>query len=398
MEGVNMIDDLKWYKEVSLFNIISSVTLKFSKEEIEIYNRFLSICNQYGKVQASLIQDKYGLDKDIALKVLNSMVDELKILDKSLINDELCFWINKDYLKLKNKKEEEIFYFQSQIRFFICLYPLLLNDKYLFCAKPDEFDSNNALLRSLDKIDKIVQTKNNLKEILKIPAKFCGFNFTEGVKVDGIAPCEIIWKDNQFVLYQNKFKITQIRKEHPDYLRLNEELESIRENSDLLQEKILIEITLKFKIKNFSIEFSKSSSILIINIEEDDLVLIGDIFRIISIFEGNELRIPVKNGWAFKVYLKFKISNPSFNAWINLFRKLAGMIEQNYMNLLNKDLSFILSQMYPLIKELNRDDKSVEFNPSNEDIMTYLQNVANYTNNNWFHLIYAKFLEREVIL
>jgi len=390
-------NDYIWYKNVILYNLTCSVTLTISKEEAEIYNKFLLICNHHGKVTARIIQEIYGLDEIIVIKVLNNLADDLRILEKEFVNDETYFNVKEDFLKDMKQLEEENIYFQAPMRFSLSLFPLIVSNKHLYWEKVKDFEPNELMFEYLERIDKIVQSKGKMKKDIEIPDKICGFNFTKGIKINGITHCWIGWKENQFNLYQNNYKISQILNKHPDFIKLKEEIESLRTNTELLEEKVNQEITLKLHMTNFFIEFNENNQDLIINIEEQDIDNLGGIYRTVSKNEGKELSVPLENGWFFKIKLKFKISDPILNTWILLMKELNILIKDKYLDLINGDISSISSRIDLLINNIRNNNKIFEFYPSNEDIQTNIQKVANYSDDGWFHLIFAKFLEKEVI-
>ncbi|KKN46915.1 hypothetical protein LCGC14_0668200 [marine sediment metagenome] len=392
-----MGNDYIWYKNVILYNLTCSVTLTISKEEAEIYNKFLLICNHHGKVTARIIQEIYGLDEIIVIKVLNNLADDLRILEKEFVNDETYFNVKEDFLKDMKQLEEENIYFQAPMRFSLSLFPLIVSNKHLYWEKVKDFEPNELMFEYLERIDKIVQSKGKMKKDIEIPDKICGFNFTKGIKINGITHCWIGWKENQFNLYQNNYKISQILNKHPDFIKLKEEIESLRTNTELLEEKVNQEITLKLHMTNFFIEFNENNQDLIINIEEQDIDNLGGIYRTVSKNEGKELSVPLENGWFFKIKLKFKISDPILNTWILLMKELNILIKDKYLDLINGDISSISSRIDLLINNIRNNNKIFEFYPSNEDIQTNIQKVANYSDDGWFHLIFAKFLEKEVI-
>jgi len=395
---VNKLEiDSIWYKDVILYNLTCSITLTISKEEAEIYNKFLLICNHHGKVAAKTIQEIYGLNEQIAMKVLNILADDLKILEKEFMNGETYYIVNKDSLKDKNQLKEEKIYFQAPMRFSICLFPLILSNKHLYWEKIQDFESSGLMLETLDRIDKIIQSQDKGNNPFEIPNSYCGFNFSKGIKINGITRCWISWKENQFNLYQNNYKISQISNNHPDFIKLKEEIESLKSNTDQLNEKINQEIVLKLHLTNFFIEVAENNQDLIINIEEEDIDNIGAIYRILNNNDGKELSVPIENGWFFKTKLKFKISNPILNAWIILMQKLNTMIKGDYLALVNENFSVISSKVNVIINNIRSNNKGLDFNPSTEDIQRSIQNVANYIDDGWFYFIFAKFLEMEVL-
>ena len=144
------------YKKVILYNLTCSVTLTISKEEAEIYNKIILICNHHGKVTARYIQETYGLDEIIVIKVLNYLADDIRILEKEFVNEVTYFNVKKDYIKdIKQLKEEDI-YFQAPMRFSLSLFPLIVSNKHLYWEKIKDFEPSELMFEYLERIDKII--------------------------------------------------------------------------------------------------------------------------------------------------------------------------------------------------------------------------------------------------
>jgi len=398
MEVNKLIVDSAWYKEVILFNLTCSATLAISKEEAEIYNKFLLICNHHGKVSAKLFEETYGLDEIIARNILNILADELQILEKELVNGETYYLSKKDNLNDKTYLKEEKIYFQAPVRFSLCLYPLIMSDRHLYWEKIEDSEPPKLILEKLKKVEGFIRSEGQIKNYIGIPDNYCGFNFSEGIKLNGVSHCQIIHRNGQFKLCQHNYYIFQISYKHPDFSELKREMELLIKDKEKLVEKINQEITLKLHLTNFFIEFTEGNQDLIINIEEQDIDNIGEVYRIVSNNEGEELSVPIENGWFFKIKLKFKISNSILNAWINLMKGLNSLIKEEYLNLINDDILVFSSRIKDLINSIRKNNEGLDFNPFIEEIQKNIQIIANYSEDEWFQIIHAKFLEKEVIL
>jgi len=395
-EENKMVDKLNWYKEITLYNLTVSTTLTYSKEEAEIFNCFLQICQYYGKVTPGSIENNFGLNSALTRKILDLLTDEIQILKKEEGEGGPTYLIRKGFQKFKDDLKVEKFYFQAPTRFFICLFPALLTDKHLYWEKIGNLEPPEGLIEKVEEINQIIKKNSYEKHELKIPDKFCGFNLSKGIFLNGKTICTLHSRENHFLLYRNTFQIAHISNNHPDYSALVEELDLLVKNPEELKKRIREELSLKLQFTDFSIGTTEECQEIDIIIQEHDLEKVGEIYQIITNYEGTEVSIPIEKSWFYKNTLHFTINDSLLNNWITLFKKLNILFQKNYLTMINRDISDILPKIDKIIDEINAMNKDLKFKPSAEKVKNYLLIVANYSQNDWFHMLYAKFLEKEV--
>lgn len=393
-----MYADQNWYKEVDLYNIICSALLMFSKEEAEIFNTILLICKKNNRISAKFLYENYGLKESIAKRLLTLLANDLDLLEEEQTENEPFYKLSKDLSNQKELLKQEKFYYQTTIQFNICLNPLLITTKQFKKEKIEYFEDTVIIINGLEKIDDIVKFYEETNHIYNISDTFSGLDLSKGIKINGKTRCKIKWINDQFVLSRNNYRINQISKQHPDHIKLRYELDLLISDIQQLKDRIYGEITILLGSFRFSIDFSEGLEDLTINIDEDDIENIGELYRTIKRVEGKTSSILVEKGWFYIIHIKLKISDKILNNWILLLDKLNSLIRKDNSDMLNRDISAFQSKIHLIIDDVNSEQSGTDFSPEIEDLQNVIKQVANYTNDGWFHLLYSKILEKEVVI
>ncbi len=388
----------KWYKAINLYNITCSAALTFSKEEAEIFNVILQICKKHNEISPTSLYETYGLNKSIAKKLLDLLTNDLNLLVEENINGESLYKLEENISNQKNILKQDQFYYQTNVRFNICLNPLIVSNKRFRLENIEDFTDSDLLIDALEDIDHISKYKRDIMHIYKIPSVYSGFDLSKGIKLNAIAQCRIIQENDNFILDNNNYRFANISVHHPDYKKLKKEIEDTSSNTKQLEECLCGKLSLLIKAVKFSVEFTENYEDLVLNIEEEDMDNIGDLYQVIKRVKNKPISARIEGGWYYNIKLKVKISNKTVRNWIILLNKLKSMIKDNYIDIVNQDRIAVESKIKETITLINIENDYKDFTPNIEDIVEVLKQIANYSNDGWFQMIYAKFFEKEVVI
>lgn len=388
----------KWYKAINMYNITCSAALTFSKEEAEIFNVILQICKKHNEISPTSLYETYGLNKSIAEKLLDLLTNDLNLLVEEKTNGESLYKLEENTSRQKEILKQDQFYYQTNVRFNICLNPLIVSNKRFRLENVEDFTDSDLLVDALEDIDRISKYKRDNMHIYKIPSTYSGFDLSKGIKLNAKAQCRIIQENEKFFLHNYNYRFAKISKSHPDYKKLKKEIEDISSNTKQLEERLCGEVSTLIRSVKFSVEFTEDFEDLVLNIEEEDMDNIGDLYQVIKRVKNKLISAPIEGGWYYNIKLKVKISNKTLKNWIILLNNLKAMITDNYIDIINQDRSAVESKIKETITLINTESNDKDFNPNIEDVVEVLKKIANYSNDGWFQMLYAKFFEKEVVI
>lgn len=332
----------------------------------------------------------------ISSKLLKILAEKIKILDIIDRDGEFFYKIKKSEIKTPKSPKDENLNLSLVKNFSICLDPLIWIDKTLTIREECDLTYREIIYQNLQKIAASIKVGDKITRVYKIPPNLRGFNFSEGILVNGTTIGKLFWQDEKCYLLNYDKIICQISKDHPDYKKLKEEFTIIQSNVSIIYNSIEKKLNNDLNEENFKINLNIEKGELSVKIFENEIQNFSKIFQLFNEHNKKIITVPLNNDWFLNIRLDFECDNPILDYYIKCFKNLETELKANYLSLINKDKSIYISKLEMILNNIKETTKNTRISLSTENFLSILKDVCRTSHNNWYHIFYAKLIENEV--
>ena len=385
-----ILNESIFYKEVEILNITGKVKVREEENVVEPILMCLKILEYYGEISASFLSDNYGLEIQVANRLLDIMAKQFKDIIEVNTKDNNKYYSSINS-KITSKSKLIINEYEKFTSYCLCTNPILFIDLPYIKDLNEALKSENHFIEIFNTIRKLNNCFSNESEkrILSIPPTNSIQNFLYELQFNGFVVGKIRIVNSKYILNiaGNPYEING---NHPSNNELNIELNKLVGSIEDIKSVIKSEI--KSEYPDFyiqEIKYFPNDKIKVI-IKESNSLNLGKLLNLFEKYNNTINNFHLNNNWFAEVNTIIEITHEPLQNLVIFFIELLNKLKFDFNLILEKNNDELLDFINDLWNE-NFDSKKFKW-----DLVYFkkkIQFLVEEECNQYFNHLYSKLME-----